>query len=357
MRIARLLQVAVVGLAVAAAVFPVPAWVADGVYGARVFPWLQWRLTGVTNLVPFAVLDVVLVAAVLWFVWGAVAVVRGGKGRRLATFWRWEWRYAVALAITYLAFLAAWGLNYQRLPLASGLDHASSRVTPESVRAFADVALAEVIRHRGALGDAPLRPEPRAAVARALEPAFHETARLLGVPGPVRPGVPKLTLLDAHYTRAGVSGMTDPLFLETLLASNLLPHELPVVLAHEWGHLAGFARESDASFFGWLVCLRGDARAKYSAWLPMLLRALAALDRDVRRDLASRLPRAVRDDLDAARVRDERDLVRLVTNVSQKTYDQYLKANRVQSGIRNYGEVLELVVGTRFEDGWIPSRR
>lgn len=357
MRSTRALQVGVVVLAVVAAVFRVPPWFADGVYGARFFPWLQWRLTGVTNLVPFAVLDVALVAAVLWFLWGAVSVARAGKGHRWVTFWRWEWRYATACAAVYLAFLAAWGLNYQRRPLAAGLDHAASRVTPESVRAFADVALREVIRHRSALGEAPLDPTLPAAEARALEPAFHETVRLLGVPGPVRPGAPKLTLLDAHYTRAGVSGMTDPLFLETFLASNLLPHERPVVLAHEWGHLAGFARESEASFFGWLVCLRGDARAKYSAWLPMLLRALATLDRDVRRDVTSRLPRAVRDDLEAARARDERDLVRLVTNVSQKTYDQYLKANRVQSGIRNYGEVLELVVGTRFEDGWIPVRR
>jgi hypothetical protein len=33
--------------------------------------------------------------------------------------------------------------------------------------------------------------------------------------------------------------MTDPFLLETLLASNLLPFEVPAVIAHEWGHLAG----------------------------------------------------------------------------------------------------------------------
>lgn len=353
----RVVQRAVLGVAILSAAVRVPVWVADDLYGARVFPWLQWRLTGLTNLVPFAVLDVALVAAVVWLAWGAVAVVRAGRGRHWATFWRWEWRYITAFALVYVAFLGAWGLNYQRQPLTAALDFDESRITPEAVRAFAELSLSESIRARAALGDGPLPDEPRAVVAGRLEVAFHDATRALRVPGSVRPGRPKLTLLDPFYTRAGVAGMTDPIFLETFLASNLLPHEMPAVLAHEWGHLAGFARESEASFVGWLVCVRGDAHARYSAWLSMVLRGMAAVERDDRRALRARIPQAILDDLDAARRRDERDLVRLVTEASQRTYDQYLKANRVATGIRNYGEVLQLAVGTRFTDGWTPVRR
>ena len=73
--------------------------------------------------------------------------------------------------------------------------------------------------------------------------------------------------------------MTDPFFLETVVASNLLRFEYPAVVAHEWGHLAGLARESDASFFGLMVCLRGDETARYSAWLEIFLHTLDARDR------------------------------------------------------------------------------
>ena len=56
--------------------------------------------------------------------------------------------------------------------------------------------------------------------------------------------------------------MTDPFFLETLLAPDLLDVERPFVIAHEWGHLAGFADESEANFIAWLACRRGHtARA------------------------------------------------------------------------------------------------
>ena len=37
--------------------------------------------------------------------------------------------------------------------------------------------------------------------------------------------------------------------------------------AHEWAHLAGYADESEASFVGWLTCVRADEAAQYSAWL------------------------------------------------------------------------------------------
>jgi len=51
--------------------------------------------------------------------------------------------------------------------------------------------------------------------------------------------------------------MTDPYFLETLIASDLLPFERSFVAAHEWSHLAGIADEGEANLAGWLTCLRG----------------------------------------------------------------------------------------------------
>ena len=61
--------------------------------------------------------------------------------------------------------------------------------------------------------------------------------------------------------------MTDPYFLETLVKSDLLPFERPMIVAHEWSHLAGFADESEASFAGWLTCVHGSIADQYSGWL------------------------------------------------------------------------------------------
>jgi hypothetical protein len=269
---------------------------------------------------------------------------------------RRAWQGVVAGAVTYVVFLAAWGGNYRRQPITALVDFDDARVTRAAVIALNDAAIAEVGRLRPRLPAGASGWAGAAQVAADLEPALAAGTGLLGLPGRVRAGRPKWTILDAYYTRAGVSGMTNPFLLETLIASNLLPFELPAVIAHEWGHLAGFARESDASFFGFVVCLRGSDAAQYSAWLDVFVRTLAARDREDRRSVQERLPGAVRADLRAMAERSERDQVRAVSVMAWRTYDTYLRSQRVESGVRNYGEVVRLLAGTRFEPGWKPAR-
>jgi hypothetical protein len=351
----RIAGALIVVAAVAAALLPVPsAWVEQH-YARGWFPAVQRTLTSISNAVPFALIDALLAAAVLAGVCGVVSVWRAPRGRRLATLVRRMGQCAVAASLTYLVFLATWGANYRRQPVTALVDFDEGRVTNASVLALNEAAIGELSRLRPRLPAGAAGWADTAQAAADLRPALQTVTVLLGLPGPVRAGRPKWTLLDFYFTRAGVSGMTDPFFLETLLPSNLLPFELPAVIAHEWGHLAGLARESDASFFGLLVCLHGSDAAQYSAWLDIFERTLIARDRDSRRAILTRLPEAVRADLRAMAARSERDQVRAVSLVAWRTYDTYLRSQRVESGVRNYGEVVRLMAGTRFQPGWRPT--
>ena len=346
-----------IGVAAAAAVWPLPPAFVERWFGGAWYPGVQRVLTRMSNLVPVAFIDVLLVAAVAAVVWASVSVWRAPRGDR----WRVARRH-LTLDLTigaaaYLVFLAAWGLNYQRPPVTGRVDFDGERVTRAAVRALNDTALAELVRARAGLPSSldgwPSRPE----VAATLVPGLARTTAALGLPRGVVPGRPKFTLLDPYFTRAGISGMTDPFFLETLVASNMLAFETPMVIAHEWGHLAGLARESEASFFGWLVCLQGPPEARYSAWYEAFLLTLPAFDRDERRARLEALPEPVRADIRAAAARTQRDEVQPLRLVAWRTYDAYLKANRVESGVRNYGEVVRLMAGTRFDASWRPVRR
>ena len=59
----------------------------------------------------------------------------------------------------------------------------------------------------------------------------------------------------------------------------------------------------------------------------------------------------------AAAERTRRDEFQRLRLFAWTTYDAYLKANRVDSGVRNYGEVVRLITGTRFDPDWRPVRR
>jgi hypothetical protein len=323
-------------------------------YARGAFPGIQRVLTGASNAVPFALLDVVIAGSVVLAALAIASVVRAPAGGRLAMAGHRGWQAVALVSLAYLVFLAAWGLNYRREPVSAWLDFDNHRVTSEAVASLNEAALGELARLRPGL---PIRDTDwpgRELAARRLVPAVNETVRLLGLPTPVVPGRPKTTILDPFLTRAGVSGLTNPFLLETLLPSNLLGFEYPSVIAHEWGHLAGLARESDASFFGLMACLRGDAGAQYSAWLDIFLQTLPGSAGGRRAAAIARLPAAVRTDIDAMAARTSRDRVGTISRASWRVYDRYLRSNRVDSGLRNYGEVVRLLAGTRFDPGWRP---
>jgi len=191
----------------------------------------------------------------------------------------------------------------------------------------------------------------------SLIAGFTEAQRLLTDAPPIVPGRLKRTLLGPYFRWTGVDGMVDPFALEVLANPDLLPWERPFVAAHEWAHLAGFADESEASFVGWLASVRGDEAAQYSAWLYLYWEVSGNLgDRD-RGQLYAVVADGPRRDIAAIVERLRRGQFPLLKNASWAVYDQYLRANRVEEGIRSYGEVVTLILRTRFEEGYRPVRR
>jgi hypothetical protein len=128
------------------------------------------------------------------------------------------------------------------------------------------------------------------------------------------------------------------------------------VLSHEWGHLAGYADESEANFIAWLACARGNERAQYSGWLALFGHSAGALPPAQKRAAFAALDPGPREDLAAIAARYEATS-RIVRVAARETYDRYLKANRVTEGIESYDAVLQLILGTTFDANWTPRLR
>jgi hypothetical protein len=146
----------------------------------------------------------------------------------------------------------------------------------------------------------------------------------------------------------------DPFFLEVMITPDALPFELPAILSHEWGHLAGYANESEASFVGWLTCMQGGAQARYSAWLQLTPRLVAGMPPAARTKVTVKLAAGPRTDLQAIEERLRRAVVPELNAAAWAGYDRYLKANRVTGGVRSYDDVVTLIAGTSFDRRWRP---
>ena len=140
------------------------------------------------------------------------------------------------------------------------------------------------------------RPTPWAGANRsrstARSSARSTVRRGFGVDTAPLVGRPKTTVLDLYFRRAGVAGMTNPWFLETLIASDLLPFERPFVIAHEWSHLAGLERRRR----GELSRVAHHARSRRAGALQRLALPLQPGRRVARRHAtASRRQRSLQD--------------------------------------------------------------
>ena len=350
------IQAVLVAAAMTAAFAPIATDVIEVWYSTRFYPPLQRALTAATNVVPVSALDLLIIAAVV--ATGAVVVhtireVR--RQRRLAPIVRAAARLVTALAVVYLTFLLVWGFNYRRMPMSQRLVVAPEPPAQEAVVQLGLQAVSEMNRlhaaaHRHGWQEAAWRNE-------RLVAGFGEVQRALSDAQLATPGRLKTSLLAPYFRWTGVDGMINPFGLEVLANPDLLPFERPFVAAHEWAHLAGYADESEANFVGWLACLRGDVDARYSGWLYLYWQISGEVGDEDRRRLAEALAPGPRRDVNAIIERLRRGQWPLLRTAGWAVYDQYLKANRVDEGIRSYGAVVTLILRARFEDGWVPVRR
>jgi hypothetical protein len=350
----RWIRAGTIAMALVCGFVPVSASFVERWYSTAIYPQLQRLLTPLSNLVPFALFDVLTVGAVVVTVAALVRAVRRARQAR-----RWSPVLTTLLSIgagtaaVYLVFLAIWGFNYRRVPMTERLvvDRAmpgSDAVFALGVQAVAQLNALYMASHTES--DVPPWLDGR------LRHAFDEAQGFLSDAPLAVPGRLKHTIYGPYFRWTSVDGMVNPFALEVMANPDLLPFERPFVAAHEWAHLAGYADESEANFVGWLTCIRASPAAQYSGWMFLYWQLSGEVGGGDRTRLAAALAPGPRRDIEAIAERLRRGQMPLLRRSSWMVYDQYLKANRVEAGIRSYGLVVTLILRARFEEDWRPVR-
>lgn len=305
-----------------------PSRLVESWYARIFFPKISYLAGRFSDAVPFSWVDAGAPLALALL----VAAVRGRRFRLVVG----------AIAGLYLFFFWSWGLNYHRQPLASKLTFDAERAKPEGIERFTRHAAGEINRlYIGKQRQPDNGERIRAEAVRRVE-------RVVGVLDGSKWRAPERIknswIANAWFHVAGIDGVFNPFGHEPIINNTLLDVELPFIAAHELAHVRGYPNEGDANLIAvFATVMSEDSEFQYSGWLNLWLylrtRQLdALLDDGPRRDLQRIFERA------------RAEQIRWISNVQTAILDWFLKANRVEEGVRSYSQVVLLAAGT--EDAW-----
>jgi hypothetical protein len=252
-----------------------------------------------------------------------------------------------------MAFLLAWGLNYEREPFAvlAGLD--TSPAGAAELRAVCEQLVEEANASRDALpedGRGVMRlPDGLAGAIRRAGKGYRAASATYDVLAG-RPARAKPLASSRLFSYLGITGIFFPFTGEPNVNTDVPQADLPFAIAHEMAHARGFAREDEAGYIGYLACRsHPDPDFRYSGVLAAsvyALNALAGADRAAHRQVAERRSAAVRRDLQALQEWSDR-YHGPVARLSHSVNNAYLKSQGQAEGMRSYGRMVDLLIAER----------
>lgn len=306
-------------------------------------------LAGVTSVVPFAVWEIAVAVLVLWFLFSLVrAIVR----RRVV---RWLSGVVLMACVLVFAFVGIWGLNYYAPKMQERLGLPSEQYTAQELkeaavyyRDMANAAAPLVARDENGVMLAGEFDE----LANAAGDGYETLAQTMECFDGSTARVKKL-ISSPILGATGTTGVFICLTGESGVSTTTFAASMPFTMCHEIGHRMAFAREDEANFAGFLACAASErADFRYSGYYSAFIycyNALAKADPDAAAEVWQGCCTELVTDCAAASAHYDELENETASEVYQEVYDSYLKGFSVESGVRSYGEVADLLLTWYFE--------
>lgn len=311
------------------------------VYACHVYPVIAYCLSSFSRLIPFALGDLFIALSIA----GVLLYPIYARRYRKMKWKRILLNDAEYLLWIYIWFYLAWGLNYSQPDFYQRAAIPYTAYTPDNFRNFVDDYIEKLNASYVEVSSI-----HKDLVCRETVRGYHEISDTLGVHAPFHqsPRV-KTMLFTPLISMVGVSGSMGPFFCEFTLNGDVLPSQYPATYAHELAHLLGISSEAEANFYAYQVCTRSQDRGirfcgYFSVLSHVLINASRLMDEDEYKVLFSRIRPEI---IELARKNREYWMKKyspLIGDVQDWIYDLYLKGNKIQSGRKNYSEVVGLLI-------------
>jgi hypothetical protein len=306
-------------------------------YSTGFYPYLAKNVSAFSSLFPFSLWDVFWAVVSFAIVTGIVLVFFGKV--KLGNY---GLRLLQTAAILYSIFYLVWGFNYFRPKFEKRMGWEHPKTDEKEFRSILD----SIIVHTN-LSQMSISPDDYPEIDKLVETSYGNNRVGLGINYPNGSRCPKTMIFSSFFAKSGVSGYFGPFFNEIHLNYYLLPMEYPFVLAHEKAHQFGVTNEAEANLCAFIVCTTSnDARLQYSGYISLLLYFISdAVQMKDASQYIRKIEKKVILDLRFQRSHWQGLRNATLENAQTAANNAYLKTNHIEEGVKNYNQVVSLVMG------------
>lgn len=312
--------------------------------------WGRRLLAALTGWLPFSVAELLLLSSpiILIVLIGRVILIYSRNRKRTLSFLA---RLLAAVCVIAILFVLCFAPGYYGTSLDRKLGLERTRVSADDLYQTALLLTAEINPLAEQLlmdGDgASVMPYPLSEMNRKLIDAYQTFTEDRSFPDHFSSRVKPVAMSEAmSYTH--ITGVYTFFTGEANLNVAFPDYSIPFTAAHELAHQRGVAREDEANFVAFLVCLSSDdAYLRYSGLMSVfeyVSNALYSADKTLYRAAYATLGENARSEEYAYAVFFEKYRENVAATVSEATNNAYLQSQGAKEGTRSYNMVVDLAV-------------
>lgn len=314
---------------------------------------LRFVLAKLTGWFPFSLAECLIVSmpilAIGYITASSVSTSRDESDRN---FFRWLKPLVSVILVIATIFLAGFGPAYGRYKLSDNLGLAQVPVSAEELYSTSVKVCKDI---KGVMSDvkfdangSSVMPYGYAEMIDKVNEAYVKYAGSVDYISHFK-SRPKAIALSEPMTYTHISGVYTFMTGESNINTNYPDFLMPFTVAHEMAHQRGIAREDEANFVAFLVCINSDdAYIRYCGYANMLNYLNSALSRAdstlYKQFFYENMPKKLTNEFVAYSDFFDKYRRSVASAVTDTINDAFLQSQGQQAGTKSYGLVVDLAV-------------
>lgn len=305
-------------------------------YSDGIYPVIAHALSSFSSLFRFSIWDLFWAVSILAMITGLfLAIFRRIKPGKFFL------RFIQVVSIMFIWLYISWGYNYFRPDVYSRMGWIAPNADEAEFRTVFDTIISRANRHYMKFESSGI-----SDIDSLIELSYKENSKYLGINYPNGSRINKKMIFNSLTDKMGIFGYYGPFFSEIHITSNGLPFDYPAAIAHEKAHQFGITNEAEASLYSFIICTNSDdKRLLYSGYMSCIVYFMNdAMKLPDFHTYIKKFDKRVYDEIFYRQDYYNSLQNKTMEKVQSVAYDAYLKTNNIKSGIKNYNQVVALII-------------